>query len=363
MKSQIIKTTILLIALISCFLITTNSYSCSAFALESETNDLAYGQTWDWAWKMECYIMTNSKNITKTAFMPWNDTPAKWTSKYNSLTFNGISKEHPFSGMNEKGLVIINMTLRGTKYSEIDSCPAIGELQWIQYQLDTSESLQEVINSEEKIRITKYSIRPLHFFVGDKKGETALIEFLNGKMVVYSGNSFPIHLATNSSYQDSINAVLKFLDFGNNDTFENVLKLPFDTDNNASLKRFIIGTYMLRNYKKSTSPIDYAKKVLKALNNEKYKTRMSVVFDPVNLKIDYWSYQKPLIKTASFKDFNFDSTTPLALNVNKDFNTIDTAIENYTQEINKKIVDYNTKNLPVSKEIKEKLVLYPSTIK
>ena len=59
-----------------------------------------------------------------------------WVSQYGSITFNQYGKEFPTGGMNEKGLVVELMWLDGTIYPQPDERPAIGVLQWIQYQLD-----------------------------------------------------------------------------------------------------------------------------------------------------------------------------------------------------------------------------------
>lgn len=87
--------------------------SCSTFCLKDSSN-IIYGRSYDWDIGYG-YMMTNLRNVTKTRFLAFDDTPATWTSQYGSVTFNQYGREYPIGGINETGLVVEVMTLRNTQ--------------------------------------------------------------------------------------------------------------------------------------------------------------------------------------------------------------------------------------------------------
>ncbi len=127
--------------------------------------------------------------------------PAKWVSAYGSVTFNQFGREFPLGGMNEAGLVIELMWLTPTEYPNADRRPTLRELQWVQYQLDTAATVQDVIASDKAIRIEVNEGTPIHFLLCDRKGGAAAIEFLGGRMRAYTGQDLPVKALTNSTYE------------------------------------------------------------------------------------------------------------------------------------------------------------------
>ena len=113
--------------------------------------------------------------------------PARWNSKYGSITFNQYGREAPSGGMNEAGLVIELMWLDDTQYPQPDSRAEVDVLEWIQYNLDTAASVAEVIKSSEAIRIA--SPVKLHYLTSDREGNSATIEFLDGNCGSHRRNS------------------------------------------------------------------------------------------------------------------------------------------------------------------------------
>lgn len=129
-------------------------------------------------------VMTNPRGLRKASM---SATPVQWTSRYGSLTFNQFGRENPTGGMNEAGLVVELMWLEETRYPAADARPELGTLEWIQYQLDTAGSVAEVLANAENVRIGGTTVVPLHYLVADARGDSAAIEFLNGKLIVHRG--------------------------------------------------------------------------------------------------------------------------------------------------------------------------------
>ncbi len=339
----------ILLGFIFCISLASATYACSVFALKGKI-ETVYGSHLDRGYSWESYFMTNNKNIKKIALVSKNEKPVKWTSKYNSITFAGSGKGFPVSGMNEKGLVVITLTAHGTKYPKPDNRPSISVIQWVQYQLDESATVQDVINSNKKIRISTKSLLPQHIIVGDRDGNTAIIEFINGKEVVYQGKDLPIPLATNSFYEQSVKTFNTYNKTHKNVNIKNIINAPIHNKKAYSLRRFIIGAYMLKRYKNSEPLIGYAVKTLKALFNKEYHTRMSYVYDPVHLKIYYYTYKNPKLKEISFNDFNFkNNKKSYMINANKNFKDVKNVIQPFNQKINQQLAYYNLRyeNIPI----------------
>ena len=110
--------------------------ACTTFCLKDGTQ-LVFGRNYDWGIGYG-YVMVNKRNLIKKAYNIFepDSIPVEWISKFGSITFNQYGKEHPMGGMNENGLVVEVMWLSGSRFPDSDSRPALGELPWVQYQLD-----------------------------------------------------------------------------------------------------------------------------------------------------------------------------------------------------------------------------------
>src|SRR5215213_5588968 len=174
---------------------------CSTFFIH-HNGQMVFGRNYDWV-AGTGMVCTNQRGLLKTSFKVPDGNAITWTSRYGSLTFNQYGKEFPTGGMNEKGLVVELMWLDETQYPQADDRPAIGVLQWIQYQLDNCASIEEVIATDKLLRITA-ATTPLHYLVADAGGNAATIEFLQGKMTVHKGSQLTFPVLTNSVYAESV---------------------------------------------------------------------------------------------------------------------------------------------------------------
>src|SRR5882757_3939950 len=95
--------------------------ACTTFLLQG-TGALYFGRNLDWFWE-DGMVVINPRDMQKSSIVLPGGTPAKWTSRYGSVTFNQFGREMPFGGMNTAGLVVENMWLDETEYAEPDSRP------------------------------------------------------------------------------------------------------------------------------------------------------------------------------------------------------------------------------------------------
>src|SRR6266480_3041856 len=121
--------------LLVCLLVN-QSFACTTFCLKHK-GEVLFGKNYDWSIG-DGLVFVNKRGIAKTATAEGTPRPAKWVSKYGSVTFNQYGRENPSGGMNEAGLVIELMWLDEAQYPKADARPTVGTLEWIQYQLDNS---------------------------------------------------------------------------------------------------------------------------------------------------------------------------------------------------------------------------------
>jgi choloylglycine hydrolase len=249
-----------------------------------------------------CLIVVNKRGVAKSALSESN--PAKWVSKYGSMTFNQYGRELPLGGMNEAGLVIECMALLETEYPQPDARPEMPELQWIQYHLDTAATVKEVIASEKKVRIAVKNSVPIHFLVCDRKGNAAVIEFLGGELVAYTGASLPATALTNSTYTHS----RKLLGICGEKEESKACMEAGD-----SLTRFVRAARGVKGWdpKTEASPVDHAWSILDKVTVE--RTVFGIVYDVKNGRIHYRTKSNSRVRFVDFNKVDYSCKTPVRI--------------------------------------------------
>ena len=176
--------------------------ACTTFVLRGN-NHVYFGRNFDWD-SEDALVIVNPRGIQKNALVLPGTAAVRWTSKYGSLTFNSAGWDMPTGGMNEKGLVVEDMWLTETQCPKPDARPGINPLQWMQYQLDNFSTVDEVLASDKNIRVDSGGLPiPIHYLICDADGNSAVIEFLDGKMASRRGDSLPYAALANDTYKAS----------------------------------------------------------------------------------------------------------------------------------------------------------------
>lgn len=287
-----LKRTILLILFIHC-LIFKIAVPCTTFCLEDE-NHIYFSRNFDFPVGL-AHVTINQRGIEKTSFISVPERQLTWVSKYGSVSFNQNGREFPYGGMNEAGLVIEQMMLDETIYPEYDEKFGLMELQWIQYHLDMSGSVQEVIDSDSLIRISYQSNAPLHFSVADQYGNFATIEYLDGKMVVHRVQKPDLKVLSNSTYQSSLKFLKKVKDKS---------EITNSKGRIGSQKRFAKASFMIsENANTDENGIDFSFIILDSIKQT--NTQWQVVYDIKNRSIYYKSKSNQERRELQFAAFDF----------------------------------------------------------
>jgi choloylglycine hydrolase len=143
------------------------------------------------------------------------DNPARWTSKYGSLvtTVYGIGTAE---GFNERGLAVHLLYLRATDFGPRDPAkPGVQAGLWPQYLLDNAATVKEALALLERIQVVMVETHghkaTVHLAIEDASGDSAIIEYINGKPVVHHGRQYRI--MTNDPTYDEQLTLLKQYDF------------------------------------------------------------------------------------------------------------------------------------------------------
>jgi penicillin V acylase-like amidase (Ntn superfamily) len=336
------------------FVILYTSSACTTFFL-NKNGQLVFGRNYDWITGAGM-VCTNLRGLQKTSMKAQDGNTISWVSEYGSISFNQYGKEFPNGGMNEKGLVVEMMWLDATKFPAPDDRPAVGVLQWIQYQLDRSATIDDVIATDKMLRPTSHEA-PIHYLIADATGNVATIEFLNGKMVVHKGKELPFPVLTNSTYDESVQQIK-----GAN------INRPF-TDN--SIDRFAKACSMVQQFQLqnvNTDVVDYAFSILNKVSQNEW-TKWSIVYDISNKKISFKGHDFTTIKTVSFSSFDFScESAPKMFNINQNLKgEVSSSFKNFSIDESRPIlemaVEESKGQVTIPENAKEAMLNYSREIK
>ena len=180
------------------------SFACSLFAALGDEDNLLYGRNFDWT--------------SSPALLLYTDPPDGYASvSMVNLAFLGINSDNvrplreislperapllqtphfPSDGMNEYGLAI-GMAAVDESVADYDpSRPTIGSLLIIREVLDHARDVDEVVVLFGEYNIDFSGGPPIHYLVADSRGQSVLLEYVDGQMAVLP-NENTWHLATN----------------------------------------------------------------------------------------------------------------------------------------------------------------------
>jgi choloylglycine hydrolase len=307
-----------------------SSLACSTFCLDV-TGGPVFGKNYDWD-VPDGMVVVNKRNVTKTALTAASVNPARWTSKYGSVTFNQYGREMPCGGMNEAGLVVELMWLDEAEYPPEDERPHLDNLQWIQYHLDRSSSIEEVIAGDADVRISGGGTAALHFLVADSTGACAAIEYLGGELTVHTGDSMPAPVLTNDTYENSRSYLAAHRGFGGD------RPVP---SSSRSLDRFVRAAAAVSEFETEAgdNPVDYGFGVLNSVSQGAH-TQWSIVYELAGRRVWYRTQGNRDIRMIDMTRLDFSCDSPvLVLDIDAgEAGDVTGSLERYTYETNRALV-------------------------
>jgi penicillin V acylase-like amidase (Ntn superfamily) len=273
------------------------SRSCTSFCLDND-GYAVFGTNFDND-DFDGLLFVNKRNVSKIA---WESGPrgerARWTSEYGSVTFNLAGYHLVWAGMNEAGLMMSTMALDATEIPAPDDRAPLTSALWMQYVLDTCATIDEVLATDEEVRISEDVD---HFLVCDRTATCAVLELLDGEMVVHTGADLPVSALTNHPYAELLAAWQA--DPGGDDLIIT----------RSSLNRFRMAANRVTSFtpQAADDAVAYAFETLGKVAND--YTRWSIVFDAENFDVYFRTKNHPAIRSLDFDDLDFSCRTPVRM--------------------------------------------------
>ncbi|TCT04744.1 linear amide C-N hydrolase [Aquabacter spiritensis] len=206
------------------------------------------GRSMDWAEDMRSNLWAFPRGMARDG-AAGPDAP-RWVSKYGSLITSGYDVGSA-DGLNEMGLVANMLYLDESDYGPADGRPPLSISLWAQYVLDNFATVAEAVEalSKEPFRIVAPVLpngapAQLHLAISDATGDSAVFEYIAGKLVIHHGKQFDV--MTNSPTFDQQLAL--------NAYWKEIGGLTFLPGTNSAADRFARASFLIEALPKAADP-------------------------------------------------------------------------------------------------------------
>ncbi len=245
--------------------------ACTAFFLE-KSGRMVVGKNLDWPVDLG-YVLYNPAGKRKQAFFADGPTrPFQWTAQYSSLTFNQFGVGFPLGGMNSQGLVVEELNMPRVSIEKDTTSRQLNEFQLVQFLLDRCANVEEVVKQLNHLHYMPLLLQ-LHYFVADRNGKTAILEFDGTRWQTYFPEKPEHAVLSNNPYPESLRYLKNFEGFGG--------EMPV-IHREGSNERFVSAAHMIQNHHHG-DPRQHAFRILDTVKQE--DTRWSIVYDIPERKV------------------------------------------------------------------------------
>lgn len=243
-----------------------------------------------------------------------------WTSKYGSIIASGYDISTT-DGMNEKGLVANALWLVESAYPQPQSDkPGLALSMWAQYVLDSFATVDEAVAALDKNPFGVVTaqvpgqdrLATLHFSISDATGDSAIVEYLDGKQVIHHGRQFQV-MTNSPTYNEQLALNTYWTQIGG------TIMLP---GTNRSADRFARASFYISAIPKAEDPLIATASVFSVIRNASVpygistpeqpnisSTRWRTVSDQKRLRYFFESALTPNTFWVDLKDIDFSTET------------------------------------------------------
>ncbi len=176
-----------------------HAQACSRVLYETGNQTYITGRTMDWAdASAKTALWVFPRGMKRDGGVGSN--PIKWTSKYGSIatSFYDVGTA---DGMNEKGLVTNLLYLNEADFGDAAKSgkPTLSAGAWAQYFLDNYPTVREAVAAMADPAfaiiappLPNGKAAGLHLSLSDATGDSAILEYINGKLVIHHGSQFTV---------------------------------------------------------------------------------------------------------------------------------------------------------------------------
>lgn len=162
------------------------NWACTCFAALHAGADRLFGRNFDWMLHPALLLFTNPPggyasvsmvDISYLGFRRDDSSPADLTPLLQAPYL-------PFDGMNARGLAVGMMALSSADGGSDPQKVTIGSLHVIRLLLDYAKDVEQAISLLQQYNVDFTGGPPLHYLIADNHGNSAIIEYVGGKMNV-----------------------------------------------------------------------------------------------------------------------------------------------------------------------------------
>ncbi len=170
--------------------------ACTRAILKLDSGTVLTGRSMDWVQDIGNNLWVFPRGMKRDGCAGHGS--LAWESKYGSVTTT-IYDVASVDGMNEKGLVINILYLAESDYGAVGDKPPMSISMWGQYVLDNFSTVAEAVAALEKepFRIVapvlpNGSPATGHLAITDPSGDSAIFEYIGGKLVIHHGPEYVV---------------------------------------------------------------------------------------------------------------------------------------------------------------------------
>lgn len=178
--------------------------ACSRVLWKDNGQAVLVARSMDWTENMRDELWAFPRGMKRNGLV---GNPLTWTSKYGSLviaSFPEKGKAGVSDGINEKGLAANLLWLDKSDYGPRDKkLPGLAVSLWAQYFLDNFATVDEAVRSitENPFQIVTFRVTTgqgfvrighLHLSLEDKTGDSAILEYVNGKLNIHHDKEYVV---------------------------------------------------------------------------------------------------------------------------------------------------------------------------
>ncbi|MBN2716360.1 MAG: linear amide C-N hydrolase [Deltaproteobacteria bacterium] len=179
---------------------------CTVFSVKN-SDGRQVAKNFDW-YIGDGLVAVNPRGARRIQAQKTNAHPIEWVSQYGSVSLTPFAPGFPVSGMNEKGLVVESLHQLDFRQRLIGGNRLIS-LEWVQYVLDRFKTVEEVKRFAAQNGFGQV-ILPVHFFISDESGDSAIVSGQGDNIQVVSGKQLPLPVLANRAYHKDLAQYRKF---------------------------------------------------------------------------------------------------------------------------------------------------------
>ncbi len=293
--------------------------ACTRVVYLGQDNNIITARSMDWKRDVGTNLWVFPRGIKRSGETGPNS--IKWTSKYGSVIASGYDISTT-DGVNEKGLMANVLWLAESQYPDFSksSKPGLTLAAWAQYALDNFATVEEAVKTLQKEPFTivtanvpgEQRLTTLHLSLSDSTGDSAIIEYINGKQVIHHNRSYQV--MTNSPTFDRQLAL--------NQYWQEIGGLSLLPGTNRAADRFARASFYINAIPQKTDDRSALAGVFSVIRNVSVpygittpgqpnisSTRWRTVFDHKNQRYFFESAYTPNVFWIDLKQVDFSDKT------------------------------------------------------